>query len=156
MNLLTINNKLLRYKNKLVMRGSSSPVLSTVENISVNNNILTFDPVKNATNYEVFVDGVNIGTYQVSAGETWVLDEIVDGLSIETTQVDFVSNNTQFSYINSRKGYIAYSNSEEFDEANMVYDTAQWTNEAYRTVTFDSPVTDTALLTWLQANGVKQ
>lgn len=54
MNLLTINSKLLRYKNKLVIRNSSLPVLPTIQNISVNENILTFDIVENATSYEVF------------------------------------------------------------------------------------------------------
>lgn len=153
MNLLTINKKLLRYKNKLVMRGSSSPVLSTVENISVNNNILTFDPVKNATNYEVFVDGVSIGTYEVSTGETWVLNsDISSADDIMAPNLSFISNSQNFTSINAVTGK---------GGCNLAYDQTavfiiSWTNEAYRTITFDSPVTDTALLTWLQANGVKQ
>ena len=153
MNLLTINNKLLRYKNKLVMRGSSSPVLSTVENISVNNNILTFDPVKNATNYEVFVDGVSIGTYEVSTGETWVLNsDISSADDIMAPNLSFISNSQNFTSIIAVTGK---------GGCNLVYDQTavfiiSWTNEAYRTITFNSPITDIALLAWLQANGVKQ
>lgn len=86
MNLLTINSKLLRYKNKLVIRNSSLPVLPTIQNISVNENILTFDTVENATSYEVFVDGVSIGTYEVSTGETWLLKS--SGMTAPSSAMD--------------------------------------------------------------------
>lgn len=42
------------------------------------------------------------------------------------------------------------------DYADLVYETSSFKNEAYRTITFDEPVTDTNLLAWLQANGTKQ
>lgn len=90
-----------------------------------------------------------------STGETWVLDEQVNGLTLLTTQVNFTSNNTQYTYIVARKGYIAYSNSEEWDDTNMVYDTVSWLDPAYRTITFETAPTG-ELLTWLQSNGIKQ
>lgn len=42
------------------------PYLATPQNVAVDNTTLTFDPVENATSYEVFVDGVSIGTYEGS------------------------------------------------------------------------------------------
>ena len=90
-----------------------------------------------------------------SNGETWVLDESVNGLTLVSTNVSFISNGNSYTWINARKGYIAYSNSELWDDANMVYDTVSWTNQAYRTITFATAPTGD-LLTWLQANGVKQ
>lgn len=163
MNLLTINKKLLRYKNKLVMRGSSSPVLSTVENISVNNNILTFDPVKNATNYEVFVDGVSIGTYEVSTGETWVLNSIIAAPSNSIDEnINFLCVDTSQNFIrilieSENKGvhleYFAQGDSSTAGTGVLTGGTEVATK--YRTLTFaTAPKGD--LLTWLQANGVKQ
>lgn len=157
MNLLTINNKLLRYKNKLVMRGSSLPVLSTIENISVNNNILTFDPVENATSYEIFVDGVSIGTYEVSTGETWLLNDFNGNLTASSIDVSisFVSNQNNYNRFRCVKSD-PINSGIYYDDTQIWNSTNDYISEAYRTITFDSPVTDTALLTWLQANAVKQ
>lgn len=84
-----------------------------------------------------------------------MLDEQVNGLTLLTTQVNFTSNNTSYSYIVARKGYIAYSNSEEWNDTNMVYDTVSWIEPEYRTITFETTPTGD-LLTWLQENGTKQ
>lgn len=46
------------------------PQLSTPTNVAVTDTTLTFDEVANATSYEVFVDNVSIGTYEVSQ-EQW-------------------------------------------------------------------------------------
>lgn len=107
------------------------------------------------------VGTIGTGTYkfrrfaQGGAGETWLLDEQVEALSLVSTNVSFISNGNSYTWINARKGYIAYSNSELWDDANMVYDTVSWSNQAYRTVTFLIPPTGD-LLTWLQNNGTKQ
>ena len=98
---------------------------------------------------------VSVEKGTTSSGETWLLNDIVDGRTLQTTKVDFTSNNTSYSYIVTKKGYIAYSNSEEWNDTNMVYDTASWTNSAYRTITFETAPTGD-LLTWLQANATKQ
>lgn len=42
------------------------PYLATPQNVAVDNTTLTFDPVENATSYEIFVDGISIGTYEGS------------------------------------------------------------------------------------------
>lgn len=159
MNLLTINNKLLRYKNKLVMRGSSLPVLSVIENISVDNNILTFDPVENATSYEVFVDGVSIGTYEVSTGETWLLKS--SGMTAPSSAIDVninfhnavSANFTRINIYSEGKGvHISYYNNSSETTVNTRGNGVTGDNA---TLTFATAPTGD-LLTWLQANGTKQ
>lgn len=96
-----------------------------------------------------------------SVGETWVLNETLtdttgeQGLSVNT---NFTPNNTAYTIILvvvrvGRDGLqLQYDNT-------IVYDSllgSGWKNEAYSTITFDQPVTDTTLLAWLQANGTKQ
>lgn len=51
--------------SKLVYQKSSLPKLATPQNISVEGTTLSFDEVQNATEYEVFVDNISIGTYQI-------------------------------------------------------------------------------------------
>lgn len=135
---------------------ASLPQLATPQNVSADGTTVSWDEVENATSYAVLADGSEIGTVEgASSGETWLLNDIVDGRTLQTTKVDFTSNNTSYSYIVTKKGYIAYSNSEEWNDTNMVYDTASWTNSAYRTTTFETAPTGD-LLTWLQANATKQ
>lgn len=127
--------------------------LATPQNVSVENTTLSFDEVENAEEYEVFVDNVSIGSYQVSKGETWLLNsDISSAEDISVSNLSFVSNSQNFTSIicTSGKGGANLS----YNQTGVFVST--WTNEAYRTITFDSPVTDSALLTWLQANGVKQ
>lgn len=127
--------------------------LATPQNVSVENTTLSFDEVENAKEYEVFVDNTSIGSYQVSKGETWLLNsDISSAEDISVSNLSFVSNSQNFTSIicTSGKGGANLS----YNQTGVFVST--WTNEAYRTITFDSPVTDSALLTWLQANGVKQ
>ena len=134
------------------------PTLATPQNVSIDGTTLSWDEVENATSYDIYADGTLIGNTEggaVSSGETWVLNEYVNGDTLTSTMVSFTSNNIAFTWINVRKGYIAYSNSEEWDEVNMVYDTAHWLNETYRTITLSEPASGD-LLTWLQENGTKQ
>jgi len=87
-------------------------------------------------------------------GETWVLNEIISefGLSYD---VSFVSNNQTFeslwTYISPFGDVLTYGDSEYV----YSYTSNRWSNEAYRTITFETAPTG-YLLTWLQANAVKQ
>lgn len=88
----------------------------------------------------------------MSSGETWVLNESINGALAKTT-VDFTSNNEQFTTIRmSPKGDLFYGKADTTEETVYVF---SWTNQAYRTITFATPPTGD-LLTWLQANGTKQ
>lgn len=88
------------------------------------------------------------------AKETWVLNSALDKLpdqSSATFNADFTSNGQSFSSItitaNIRK-QILYNST-----AVRIYE--RWVSEAYRKLIFSTPPTGD-LLTWLQANGVKQ
>ena len=52
-------------RSKLVYQKTSLPQLSTPQNVAVEDTTLSFDEVENATEYEVFVDNVSIGAYQM-------------------------------------------------------------------------------------------
>lgn len=104
------------------------------------------------------------GTLEASssgaAKETWVLNELIDPLmgggtsGAVTYSTDFTSNNNTFNSIKhteSTKAILYYNDVLVFGWSPI----AGWTNQAYRKLTFDAPPTG-ELLTWLQANGVKQ
>ena len=93
-----------------------------------------------------------------TTGETWVLNETLDMNGLGKTTIAFTSNNENFValvYSMSTMGPQTlwyYTNDTEYIVA-CEYGT--WQNQAYRTLTFaTAPSGD--LLTWLQANGVKQ
>lgn len=147
---------------------------------TVNNNVVTIPLVESGFNYtwimsskqsgvgstmkfKHFYDAGTIGsgTYKFrhysqqepSSGETWVLNENLSGALTKTT-VNFTSNNEQFTNIRmSAKGDLFYGKADT-TETTVYF--LSWSDEAYRTITFDEPVTDTTLLAWLQANGTKQ
>lgn len=95
------------------------------------------------------------GTLEASspggAKETWVLNSTVDPSSTVIFNVDFTSNGLSFSSIvlsTNLRVQISY-------DSTTVKMLGNWASEAYRKLTFDTPPTGD-LLTWLQANGVKQ
>lgn len=114
---------------------------------------------------DVNIGGV-VGTYAGSGGgspsETWVLNP--NGrLSSGFTGISFISNGKTFSSISgSRAGfmrYLAYDSTNvctaDFDMEGYAWRSDGWVSEAYRKITFSVPPSGD-LLTWLQANGVKQ
>ena len=85
-----------------------------------------------------------------STGETWLLNSTLNATDVSSI-INFVSNGTTYTnivYDASGKIQLKYS-------GNVVYSAGSWTNEAYRTITFETAPTGD-LLTWLQANGTKQ
>lgn len=93
-----------------------------------------------------------------ASSETWIIDErpnldITEDIYL---QIDFVSNDTSFDIINVLREQDALSYGGPTTGVFTVYTSGEWTNQAYRTITFAQPVTDNTLLTWLQANAVKQ
>lgn len=107
--------------------------------------------------------GVNIGgvigTLEASpsgggsSSETWVLNnEVYPPDSVgETFNVNFTSNGLSFSSI----GVSVNMRRQVLYDSTVVKAFGAWTSQAYRKLTFDAPPTGD-LLTWLQANGVKQ
>ena len=101
-----------------------------------------------------------------SSGETWLLNEIPQwiGISSRDFSIQFTSNNQSFTLFKfNRSGVNQYDlqyndvvvNGGPWNKSLNRPDWTGWTNEAYRTITFAKPPTGD-LLTWLQANGVKQ
>lgn len=95
------------------------------------------------------------------SGETWVINETI---TVEpyaySTLISFVSNNQNYGvfYIDPDGDDIPKIVYADKVVAANVWDVVYnygWTNQAYRTVTFATPPTGN-LLTWLQANAVKQ
>lgn len=84
--------------------------------------------------------------------ETWVLNATI---TLPRSALDgaFTSNGNSYVGIiggDKKLGYVAKSTS------TAVYDVGSgWTHDVYRTLVFDTSPTG-AMLTWLQANGVKQ
>lgn len=108
--------------------------------------------------------GVNIGgvigTLEASpsgggsSGETWVLNDEAYLSPFDDTKIfnaNFTSNGLSFSSISLS---IKLSRQISYDSTG-VKEFDAWTSQAYRKLTFDAPPTGD-LLTWLQANGVKQ
>lgn len=88
-----------------------------------------------------------------AAKETWVLNNIVLIAPTQHFTAKFVSNGQIFQTISRVGGNFCY-NTIAVGGGNIPQIT-KWFNQAYRKITFDAPPTGD-LLTWLQANGVKQ
>lgn len=90
--------------------------------------------------------------------ETWVIKSSAAG-EFATTQISFTSNGQKFTSIgtNSDTGFfiLYYDNTEiaGYDPGIDVW--YEFNDEAYRTITFDTPPTG-ALLSWLESNATKQ
>lgn len=112
-----------------------------------------------------YVGGTKItGTLEASssgaAKETWVLKETCDGFPDAGFVVDFVSNAAEFHSITLSGRFTKSVNYDNTSVATATlsdagYQVYGWANQAYRKLTFDAPPTGD-MLTWLQANGVKQ
>lgn len=110
-----------------------------------------------------------------SEGETWLLNEkpilTLQG-DLFSFNISFTSNNTEYKKLETTmveyvkptwflryyetvgSGYGDYAYSyASYDSENS--ETGEWEDEAYRTITFDTAPTGD-LLTWLQANAVKE
>ncbi len=132
------------------------------------NNTATYTLLKNedidAENHQLMIEVAKVdGTrlvqvcYEVSTGETWLLNDFNGNLTASAIDVSisFVSNQNSYNRFRCVKSD-PINSGIYYDDTQIWNSTDDYISEAYRTITFDNPVTDTALLTWLQANGVKQ
>lgn len=91
-----------------------------------------------------------------SGSETWVFNEKISITAYDANiyNINFTSNNKSFSQFT-----ILYSGADEtaikYDSTLAFYGTMGWLPTEYFTVTFETAPTG-ELLTWLQANAVKQ
>lgn len=101
-----------------------------------------------------------------ATGETWLLNETLTESNQDFTSLNFTSNSQSFVRIVRQYDNrpTPPANSLLYYKSDGTYVTAvyanddgvgTWNNQAYRTLTFETAPTGD-LLTWLQANGVKQ
>lgn len=145
------------------------------ENISVNATLDCTITTKQSTptlTFKHFFDAGTIGSGTVkfrhysqkepSTGETWVINEEPHYSPLSSSldeQISFESNGETFSRISLSSELVPMHNdavSIYYGYGDNVYYSGSWQNTAYRTITFAEPVTDSTLLAWFQANGVKQ
>ena len=118
-----------------------------------------------------YVNGVKLtGTIETYTGEedelagTWVFNEQLNTTALATTYVNFTSNGKTCSSIQrnySGRPFVRNEMFYNFDGLDQnVYDMAVWVNEAYKTITITSKLSEVTdgetLLAWLQANATKQ
>lgn len=106
-------------------------------------------------------EGYAYGTLEVPEApkETWVLNDTINTTTAFSFSASFTSNGVSYTSLETGSALpvghvVRYVNSSGYE---IVYDpdAGRWRNQAYRKLIFDSaPSGD--LLTWLQANGVKQ
>lgn len=91
-----------------------------------------------------------------SGGETWLLNEFNGNLTASAIDVNtqFTSNNTNYTRFRCVKSD-PFTSGIYYDDVQIWNSSDDYTNQAYRTIKFAKPPTGD-LLTWLQANGVKQ
>ena len=98
------------------------------------------------------------------AKETWVLNETINRGATVSFSANFTSNDFSYIGLELRRGAptpggiscdLCYKKDSGGITVVLGGDMVSWESPAYRKLTFDTPPTG-ALLTWLQANGVKQ
>ncbi len=103
--------------------------------------------------FALAISNISTGAPGSAAKETWVLNNIVLIAPTQHFTAEFVSDGQTFQTISRVGGNLCY-NTTAVGGGNIPQIT-KWFNQAYRKLTFDTPPTGD-LLTWLQANGVKQ
>lgn len=111
---------------------------------------------------------IGTGTYKFrhysqqapSSGETWVLNETLTAFGTKDKQftVNFTFDSVRytgikFTFESPLASYLYWTGESSLLVYN--YGDVAWAVSS-RTIIFDEPVTDSTLLAWLQANGVKQ
>lgn len=89
--------------------------------------------------------------------ETWVLNDVlvITGTAVKYMEIGFTSNAKEWIAISVDSGVVLYAGTKDNLEVYQEERPQRWLDQAYRTITFDAAPTG-ELLTWLQANGVKQ
>lgn len=100
-------------------------------------------------------------------GETWVINNNYSSqANFTASSLNFISNGTNFTSITIKilpvgSSYIKYDNTivnnitVGYVEEGTLTSGSDWIDQVYRTITLSTPATG-ELLTWLQANAVKQ
>lgn len=91
--------------------------LATPQNVTADGTVLSFDEVENATSYDIYADGVSIGTVEAAAN---LISFTIDGTSYQAeegmTWVDWVASsyNTGGLYIIEGNTRVIFSNGTDY------------------------------------------
>ena len=139
--------------------------LSTPQNVTADGTTVSRGAVENATSYEIFADGTSLGIVEGAATDelagTWVFNDNPDlsGSGAINVNVNFTSNERDFTNMSIIKGS-GPSGAIQYDELEVCSSMIGWNNEAYKTITITSKLSEVTngdtLLAWLQANATKQ
>ncbi len=148
------------YKFRPYTVASPLPQLATPQNVSADGTTVSWDEVENATSYAVLADGSEIGTVEGAVTEdelagTWVFNDTIDAYSTMYIYVSFTCNGNQCSAIWTDDGWLNFEGIPD-----SVYVETGWKDEAYKTITITSKLSEvingSELLAWLKANATKQ
>lgn len=141
------------------------------------NTLLITDNSGLAKNFDILVDGVVKGSVEVEQEETytlsgtWLFNRVPHSLdysfigqdTVNYLSINFTSNGNNYTKMGFVQGddlgvdfctWLYYDNTVAF---NGAYNTAGWTNEIYRTITFDGEQTVSKdFYDWFTANAVRQ
>lgn len=106
--------------------------------------------------YKIYFGSTLVYEKSAPEGETYVLNSSLSfGIKSWSYNINFTSNgnsysNFSYNFTSPIAAYLVYGTTNVYETNSQ-----SWTSEAYRTITFATAPTGD-LLTWLQANGVKQ
>lgn len=144
---------LLEYYTKISSQKIDVSTLSGWEDLASGEHSITIKTKANG-----YVDSENSNAVSVSkpvSGETWLLNETIEGV-FSAVDINFVSNAANYTKISIDAVGAPIERHQLYYNGNNVYYTPTgWSDEAYRTITFETAPSG-GLLKWLQANGVKQ
>lgn len=155
-------------QNKNIVLANNSLISINSDNIAENGNLVKIK--QSSEKNDILKINNSLVRVKVASNsiidntETWVIKDYAPttrrSTALATINISFTTNSlkaTSFgiAYSNSTS-IITYGGIGQVASFNERNDNAYiWTNNAYRTITLDEPATGT-LLTWLQANAVKQ
>lgn len=92
--------------------------------------------------------------------QTWLLNETLKQPSSPISDIEFISNvktcnNIMVEFVGTKNQYLTYLGSDGSIYHVYNFSDNTWTDEAYRTVVFETPPANPDALTWLKANATR-
>lgn len=152
-------------QDKNIVLANNSLISINSDNIAENGNLIRTKQDSKNNIIKINNSLVRAKVLHKKEEETWIINDNFTNLATIIESVNFTSNGSNYTQlkinISLRNSYIYYDNIKvcNIEVEKISTDTyvinPVWTNSAYRTIIFASSATGD-LLTWLQANAVKQ
>lgn len=140
--------------NKVIVNKPSTLIPANVKkDVNIGGVVGTLESGGGDTSETWILNKTNIENINEDIIQSWIVPQFIsNGISYTGFTIQLVGRFIYgFYYVNSNTSTQAMN----LSLANLDYSFMNWCNEIYRKITFVTPPTG-ALLTWLQANGVKQ